>query len=161
MTRPGADPVGVRTDSRRGQHMPSIYSRIIAGEIPGRFVWRDDRAVAIVDIRPLNRGHCLVIPIEEIDHWIDLPADLAAHLFTVAGHIGRAQQAVFGPKRVGLMIAGFEVPHTHLHVVPMEGMRHLDFAQADTGADPADLDAVAEALRAELRRAGHGDHVPA
>jgi histidine triad (HIT) family protein len=134
---------------------PSIYSRIIAGEIPGRFIWRDDRAVAIVDIRPLNRGHCLVIPVEQVDHWIDLPEDLAAHLMGVAGAVGRAQQEVFSPARIGLMIAGFEVPHTHLHVVPMGGMRHLDFGQADPDPDPGDLDEVATLLRSALRSHGH------
>jgi histidine triad (HIT) family protein len=139
---------------------PSIYTRIIAGEIPGRFVWRDDRAVAIVDIRPLHRGHCLVIPIEQIDHWIDVPEDLAAHLMTVARAIGRALQEAFSPLRVGLMIAGFEVPHTHLHVVPVEGMQHLDFGQADTAANAEDLDRVAATVRTTLRTHGHGASVP-
>ena len=139
---------------------PSIYTRIIAGEIPGRFVWRDDRAVAIVDIRPLNRGHCLVIPVEQIDHWLDLPAELASHLTLVAQAVGRAVQEAFSPLRVGLMIAGFEVPHTHLHVVPVGSMHHLDFAQADTAPDPADLDTVAATLRATLRDHGHGTNVP-
>ena len=130
--------------------MPSSFTRIIDGEIPGRIVWRDEVCVAMVDIRPLNRGHVLVIPLLEVDQWTDLPAGVAAHCTTVAHAVGRAQKDAFSPTRIGLMVAGFEVPHTHLHVVPIDHMGHLDFAQADGDADPADLDAVADALRAAL-----------
>jgi histidine triad (HIT) family protein len=135
--------------------MPSIFTRIIDSEIPGRLVWRDDVCVAMVDIRPLNRGHTLVIPIAEVDRWTDLPVDVAAHCMAVAHAIGGAAQEAFSPARIGLMIAGFEVPHTHLHVVPMEHMGHLDFGSADANADAGDLDAVADALRVALRAAGH------
>ncbi|MDP6976961.1 MAG: HIT family protein [Acidimicrobiales bacterium] len=135
--------------------MPTIFTRIIEGEIPGRIVWRDHVCVAMVDIRPLNRGHVLVIPVAEVDRWTDLSAEVAAHCTEVAHAVGNAQQAAFSPARVGLMVAGFEVPHTHLHVVPIDHMGHLDFAQADTDADPDDLDAVADILREALRAAGH------
>ena len=135
--------------------MSSIFTRIINGEIPGRIVWRDMVCVAMVDIRPLNRGHVLVIPIEEVDRWTDLSADTASHCMTVARTIGRAQQELFAPLRVGLMIAGFEVPHAHLHVVPIDAMDHLNFANANPDPDPDDLDRVAELLRQALRRAGH------
>lgn len=140
--------------------MASIFTRILRGELPGRFVWSDDRAVAMVDIRPLRPGHVLVIPRDEVDHWVDLEPDLAAHLTTVAGHVGRAQRAVVPCRRIGLLVAGFEVPHTHLHVIPVETMADFDFARADTNPDPAHLDAVAEQIRGELRRQGHGQHVP-
>jgi diadenosine tetraphosphate (Ap4A) HIT family hydrolase len=140
--------------------MASIFTRIIDGELPGRFVWRDDRAVAMVDIRPLHPGHVLVIPRQEVDQWVDLEPDLAAHLMTVAGHVGRAQRRVVPCQRVGLMIAGFEVPHAHLHVIPVDSMGDFDFARADTAADPADLDAMADRLRRELRDQGHGSDVP-
>ncbi len=135
--------------------MPSIFTRIIDGEIPGRIVWRDDACVAMVDIRPLNRGHVLVIPLAEVDQWTDLPAEVAAHCTEVAHAVGRAQKAAFSPTRIGLMVAGFEVPHTHLHVVPIDHMGHLDFANADAHADPDDLDAVADALRDALAADGH------
>ena len=133
--------------------MASIFTRIIAGEIPARMVWSDDVCVAFLDVRPLNRGHVLVVPRAEIDHWVDLDPDVVAHLTRVAQRVAAAQQRVLSPGRVGLMIAGFEVPHVHLHVVPMEGMEHLDFAQADPGPDPDDLDELAERLQAELGRA--------
>ena len=140
--------------------MASIFSRIIAGDIPGRFVWRDDTCVVMVDIRPLARGHVMVIPIEEVDHWVDLSPAVVGHLMGVAHTVAAAQMAVFAPPRVGLMIAGFEVPHTHLHVGPMGSVAELDFRNADAHATPEALDEVCELLRAELRRAGHADHVP-
>jgi histidine triad (HIT) family protein len=130
--------------------MPSIFTRIIQGEIPGRILHEDDRSFAMLDIRPLHPGHALVIPKEEIDQWTDLPADLAAHLMEVAHRLGRAQKAVVTCERVGLMIAGFEVPHTHVHVVPMQSMANLDFRNADVSPKADELDAMAELLRAEL-----------
>ncbi len=139
--------------------MASIFTRIITGGIPGRIIWRDPTCIAMVDIRPLNRGHVLVIPIAEVDRWTDLPVQTAAHCTMVAHAVGRAQMASFAPERIGLMIAGFEVPHTHLHVVPLDHMGHLDFSQADADADPSDLDDVAEALRGALRSAGHPEVV--
>lgn len=140
--------------------MASIFSRIIAGDIPGRLVWNDDSCVVMVDIRPLHPGHCLVIPKEEVDQWTDLPVELASHLMTVAHTIGRAQRVAFPSDRIGLMIAGFEVPHTHLHVVPIDSMLELDFRNADPSVDAATLDEVADTLRAQLRADGHGANVP-
>ncbi len=135
--------------------MPSIFTRIIQGELPGRFVWRDERAVAFLTIAPLRPGHTLVVPVEEIDHWLDCDPDLTSHLTAVAQSIGKAVQEAFAPTKVGLMIAGLEVPHVHLHVVPIDGLHDLDFARADQSPDPAAMDAAAEKLRAALRAAGH------
>ena len=129
--------------------MASVFTRIITGEIPGRFVWRDDRCVAFLTIEPLNPGHTLVVPIEEIDHWIDMPADLAGHVFSVAQRIGRAVHAAFTPARMGLIIAGMEVPHAHVHVVPINRESDLHFGNARS-APPEELDAAADKIRAEL-----------
>ena len=131
----------------------------MAGEIPGRIIWSDDVCLAMVDIRPLHPGHTLVIPRQEVDQWIDLDPATVQHLMAVAQHIGMAQRLTIPCRRIGLMIAGFEVPHTHLHVVPMSSMANLDFANADANASAADLDAVAERLRQALRDKGH-DYVP-
>jgi diadenosine tetraphosphate (Ap4A) HIT family hydrolase len=130
--------------------MATVFTRIIDGELPGSFVWRDDRAVGLMSINPLATGHVLVVPIAEVDHWIDLDPQLAAHLVEVARIIGRAQAAAFGCRRVGLIIAGYEVPHTHLHVIPTNSMSQLNFANAAAGVDPADLEAAADAIRAQL-----------
>ena len=137
--------------------MASIFTRIIDGEIPGRIIWRDAVCVAMIDIRPLNRGHVLVIPATEIDQWTDLSTEVIAHCTRVAHAVGQAQMAVLSPARIGLMIAGFEVPHTHLHVVPLDNMGHLDFAQADLDPDPDDLNDVAALLRDALRARGHSE----
>jgi len=130
--------------------MTTIFSRIIAGEIPGTFVHRDDRCVAFMSINPLARGHALVVPIDEVDHWIDAPADLVAHLFGVTHRIGRAQQRAFDCARVGVIIAGYEVPHAHIHVIPTEHMGQLSFENAAASVDPQDLESAAAAIRAAL-----------
>ena len=137
--------------------MPSIFTKIIRGELPGRFVWRDDRVVAFLTIEPLRPGHTLVVPIQEVDHWIDLDPDLAAHCFRVAQAIGRAQQRAFRPRRIGLALVGIEVPHVHLHTVPIDAIADLDFSRADRKPRPEDLDAAAAKLRAELRALGHAE----
>lgn len=130
--------------------MASIFTRIIAGDIPGRFVWTDDVCVAFLDVRPLARGHVLVVPRVEVDQWTDLDADTVAHLTSVAHRIGQAQKALLSPARIGMMIAGFEVPHVHVHVVPMNTMGDLDFSQADTNPDQSDLDTLRDQLATAL-----------
>lgn len=134
--------------------MPTIFTRIIAGELPGRFVWRDDRAVGFLSINPMKPGHTLVVPREEVDHWIDLDPDLLAHLWRVAQWIGKAQQVVFTPRRIGVLVVGDEVPHVHIHVVPIDNAGELSFARADPSPAPEALDDAAERLRAQLRDVG-------
>jgi len=129
--------------------MTSIFTKIINKEIPGRIIWEDSMCIAMVDIRPLNRGHVLVVPREEVDKWHELDTESISHLMTIAHMVAKAQQLIFKPARIGLMIAGFEVPHTHIHCVPIEDMSHLDFTQAEMG-DPEDLDEVADLLRDKL-----------
>jgi len=134
--------------------MPTVFTRIIDGDIPGTFVWRDDECVSFLSVNPVNPGHALIVPRAEVDHWLDLEPPLAAHLMTVAQTIGRAVQRAFSPLRVGLLIAGLEVPHTHLHVMPIhagESDLHLDRAGAAT---PEELATNAEKIRAALRDAG-------
>jgi histidine triad (HIT) family protein len=135
--------------------VPSLFTKIIRGEVPGRFVWRDEHAVGFLTIAPLRPGHTLVVPIQEIDHWLDVPPELMQHLTLVAQKIGQAVQRTFRPEKVGLMIAGLEVRHVHLHLVPIHSLGDLDFAKADTKASPEALDAAAEKLRGALRAAGH------
>lgn len=130
--------------------MASIFTRIIQGEIPGRIVWSDEQCIAMLDIRPLHPGHCLVIPRAEIDHWIDLDPALSVHLMRVAQIIGTAQKSVVPCERIGLLVAGFEVPHTHLHVIPLQGMQNLDFRNVDTSPRADRLDEMADRLRAAL-----------
>ncbi|MGA0237345.1 MAG: HIT family protein [Acidimicrobiales bacterium] len=126
--------------------MPTIFTRIIDGEIPGRFVYSDDVCVAFMDVRPLAPGHVLVVPRAEVDQWTDLETDTVAHLMTVAHRVGQAQRDVLSPARIGLMIAGFEVPHVHVHVVPMNDMADLDFRQADPAPDQVEVERIHAAL---------------
>jgi histidine triad (HIT) family protein len=138
--------------------MPSIFTRIIEGELPGTFVWRDPECVAFLSINPMHPGHTLVVPRVEVDHWIDLEPTLAGHLFQIAQLIGRAQQEALSPRRIGVIIAGDEVPHVHLHVVPFDSVRELSFANADSDPPPGSLDRAAAAIRAALIELG-AEHV--
>ena len=131
--------------------MPTIFTRIINGEIPGTFVHRDELCVAFMSINPLARGHALVVPIEEVDHWIDASPELSAHLFEVSHRIGVAQRIAFPEsERIGLIIAGYEVPHAHIHVIPTSSMHELSFANAAASVDRDDMEAAAAAIRAAL-----------
>ena len=135
--------------------MPSIFTRIIAGDLPGTFAWSDDDVVAFLSIAPLVPGHTLVVPRQEIDQWTDLPAQLLAHCFDVAQTIGQAVVKAFGAPRAGVVVAGFEVPHTHIHVFPAWDMGDFDFGGARQVAG-ADLAEPAERIRNVLRDMGHG-----
>ena len=135
--------------------MPSVFTRIIDGELPGRFVWRDDEVVAFLSINPITRGHTLVVPRVEVDHWLDLDPELWTRVGEVTREVGRAIQTAFGPPRVGTMIAGFEVPHVHVHVLALQQLSDLDFANAATDPDAGEMDAAAESIRVALRAAGH------
>jgi histidine triad (HIT) family protein len=129
--------------------MASVFTLIMDGTIPGHFVWRDDICVAIMTIQPIRAGHVLVIPREEIDHWNDVPADVAAHLMQISQKIANALKKAFPSQRVGLMIAGLEVPHTHLHIVPIDSMNDLSFSFAKNAAAD-DLAQAAEKIRTAL-----------
>jgi len=137
--------------------MATLFTRIIQGELPGRFVWRDPRAVAFLTIAPLQPGHTLVVPIQEVDHWLDLEPELCAHLMGVAYKIGKGVQRAFQPVKVALMIAGLEVPHTHLHLVPIWKLQDMNFANADAHPSPESLDRAAEQLRQALRELGYSE----
>lgn len=130
--------------------MTSIFTSIIAGDVPGRFVYADDRAVAFLTIAPIQPGHVLVVPRDEVDHWVDLQPELAGHLMSVSHLIGRALDREFGRARVGLIIAGLEVPHTHLHLVPFDTEDQLSFSRADSSVPAAELDTIADRIRAAL-----------
>jgi histidine triad (HIT) family protein len=134
--------------------VPTIFTRIINGEIPGTFVWRDDTAVAFLSINPMRPGHTLVVPRVEVDHWVDLDTTVAQHVMEVAQAVGRAQRAAFSPRRIGLLVVGDEVPHAHVHVVPIDLAFDLDFAKAAAAIDPSELEANAELIRTQLRAAG-------
>lgn len=123
--------------------MTTLFSRIIAGEIPGTFVHRDDLAVVFLTINPITDGHSLVVPRDEVDQWTDLDPVVSTHLFDLAARVGNAQKRAFGCERIGLIIAGYEVPHCHLHVIPTNSLADLSFANAAATVERADLEANA------------------
>jgi histidine triad (HIT) family protein len=137
--------------------MATVFTQIIEGRLPARFVWQDDRCVVFLTNRPLRPGHSLVVPRQEVDHWIDVEPSLLCHLTEVAQAIGKAQMAAFRPARIGMVLAGLEVPHCHFHVVPIRGMRDLDFANQDPDPAAEMMDGAAEAIRRELRRLGYSE----
>lgn len=139
--------------------MTSVFTRIIQGELPARFVWQDERCVAFLSTGPLAPGHTLVVPREEVDQWVDADPELMAHLTRVAQRIGRAQVEAFGSQRAGLMVAGYEIAHLHLHVWPSNSMADYDMARVDNSPEQRHLDDAATRLRAALRAAG-GAGVP-
>ena len=135
--------------------MSTIFTMIIEGKLPARFVWKDESCVVFLSIRPLRPGHVLVVPRAEVDHWLDLDAGLLAHLAETAQAIGKAQMVGFNPERIGVMLAGLEVPHCHFHVVPIRGLHDLDFGNQDPDPDTALMDDAAETIRRELRKLGY------
>jgi histidine triad (HIT) family protein len=134
--------------------MATIFTRIIDGEIPGTFIWRDPECVAFMSINPIRSGHVLVVPRDEVDHWLDCPPHLLAHLFEVARQIGEGIEQVFRPERIGLIVAGLEVPHLHIHVIPIDSEGDLSFANAATGVEREELEEAAGSIRYVLTAAG-------
>ena len=136
--------------------MASIFTRILNREIPGHFVWRDETCFSIMTIQPIREGHVMVIPNQEVDHWDDVPADTAAHLIQVSQIIAKAIKQVITCKRIGVSVVGLEVPHTHIHLIPIDHMGDMDFARAR--AVPAEqLAATADQIRTVLIKQGRSE----
>ena len=132
--------------------MSSVFTKIIEGELPARFVYRDEKCVAFLSIEPLRYGHTLVVPVEEVDKWTDLDSETWAHLNEIALEIGGAIKTAFDTPRTGYIIAGFDVPHTHIHLFPTEKMDDYDFAKAFAAdaTGPAAMDGAAARIRQHL-----------
>lgn len=132
--------------------MSTVFSKVINGDLPGRFVYRSSDVVAFLSIEPLTYGHVLVVPVEEVDKWTDMAPELWARVNAVAYEIGNAVIGAFDAPRAGNVIAGFEVPHAHIHVFPARSMDDFNFANvipADQ-TDEAAMDEAAQKLRAAL-----------
>ena len=140
--------------------MSTLFTKLLIGDIPGRFVWREDDVAAFLTTGPLADGHTLVVPAEEVDRWTDASPETLARVMEVARRIGAVQVDIFGSRRAGLIVAGYEINHLHVHVWPSNSMADFDFASADQNPDPDVLDANADKLREGLRAAGYGEFVP-
>ena len=133
--------------------MSTVFTKIINGDLPGRFVYRDDKVVAFLTIEPIAPGHTLVVPIEEVDKWTDASPELWVHLNEVAQKVGQAVVTAFDAPRAGYLIAGFEVPHAHIHVFPANDMSGytLSTAMRHDETDAEKMDAAAETIREGLK----------
>lgn len=122
--------------------MTSVFSKIISGEFPARFVYRDDHVVSFLTINPVVPGHVLVVPVKEVEHWIDLDDDLLNKLMGVSKKIATAISNSFDCEKVAANIVGLEVPHVHVHLMPIKVLEDVDFSRADPSPSPELLDAV-------------------
>lgn len=129
--------------------MSTVFTKIIDGDLPGRFVYRSDSVVAFLSIEPLAYGHTLVVPVKEIDRWTDLPQEIWGNVNEASQFIGDAIREAFGAPRCGYIIAGFDVPHTHVHLFPTDKMADYNFANAlaADATDPAKMDDAAARIR--------------
>ncbi|AUH67997.1 MULTISPECIES: HIT family protein [Gordonia] len=140
--------------------MPSVFTHIINGDLPGRFVWKDGVSVGFMTIAPVTPGHVLVVPRKEIDHWEQIDTPTFTHMTDVSQKIGRAVKDAFDAPRMGMLIAGLEVPHLHIHVFPAHSLESFDLTKADQNPSPESLDDAAERIRVSLRALGYGENVP-
>jgi len=130
--------------------MSTVFTKIINGEIPGRFVYEDDDVVAFLTIAPITQGHTLVVPRAEIDQWQDVDAPEFNRVMAVSQLIGKAVCKAFDVERAGLIIAGLEVPHLHVHVFPARNLSDFGFANADQNPSAESLDEAQSKIKAAL-----------
>jgi histidine triad (HIT) family protein len=129
--------------------LATIFTQIINGDIPAEKLVEDDRFLAFLDIRPIRPGHTLVVPKHEVDYLFDLDDATLGGLLPFARQLARPIERATGCTRVGVMVAGLEVPHCHVHLVPMDSVYDLDFGKASE-ASGDELAAIAAKIRAEL-----------
>jgi len=130
--------------------MASVFTMIINRQIPGRFVYEDDEVVAFLTIEPMTPGHTLVVPRAEIDNWQNVSTVVFNRVMAVAQRIGQAVCKAFDTERSGLIIAGLEVPHLHVHVFPARDLADFGFANVDRNPSPESLDEAQAKIKAAL-----------
>lgn len=129
--------------------MASLFTKIINRELPAHILAEDDNYLAFLDIRPIKTGHSLVIPKLEVDRFFDLPDDILSHMMPFSKKISQALEAVIPCNRVGVIVAGLEVPHAHLHLVPFDGIDELSFSYAKPASDDT-LSKLAVKIKKEI-----------
>jgi len=134
--------------------MTTVFTKIIDGELPGRFVYSDDEMVAFLTIAPVTQGHTLVVPRAEIDQWQDLEPEVFNRIMGVSQRIGKAVRMAFDTPRAGLLIAGLEVPHLHIHVFPAYSLSDFNIAGADPNPSTESLDEAQAKIKAALAELG-------
>ena len=127
--------------------MPSIFSRIVAGEIPCHKVAENDRFLAFLDIQPLAKGHTLVIPKMEVDKYFDLPDDILRDINVFARDVALQIERAIPCERVGVAVIGLEVPHAHVHLIPLNGVADINFERPKLQVTQDELAATAAQIR--------------
>lgn len=130
--------------------MSTVFTKIINGELPGRFVYEDDDVVAFLTIEPMTQGHTLVVPRAEIDQWQNVDGAAFSQVMRVAQRIGQGVCRAFGTERAGVIIAGLEVPHLHVHVFPTQSLGDFGFANVDRSPSPESLDEAQAKIKTAL-----------
>jgi diadenosine tetraphosphate (Ap4A) HIT family hydrolase len=130
--------------------MSTVFTKIINGELPGRFVYQDDAIVAFLTIAPMTQGHTLVVPRAEIDQWQDIDPAEFGRVMEVSQLVGKAVVKAFDAQRAGVIIAGLEVPHLHVHVFPAYNLTDFGFANVDNNPSPQSLDEAQTKIKEAL-----------
>ena len=130
--------------------MSTIFTKIINREIPGHILAEDDRVIAILDINPLVKGHALVIPKKEVDYIFDLDDRTLADLMLFARKVGKGIEEVISCERIGISVIGLEVPHTHVHLIPMNSMNDVNFSRPKLNPAQEELAEIAAAIREKI-----------
>lgn len=130
--------------------MASIFTKIINREIPGYIVAEDDRFIAFLDVMPLVEGHTLIVPKTEVDYIFDLDETTLAELILFAKKVAVGLKKAIPCKRIGVAVIGLEVPHTHIHLVPMNTMGDINFTKPKLSVEAGQMKAIAEKIKAAL-----------
>lgn len=126
--------------------MASIFSRIIAGELPAHIVAENDQFMAFLDIMPLQKGHVLVIPKTEVDFIFDIEDELLAEMMVFAKSVANKIKKVIPCKRIGVAVIGLEVPHAHIHLIPINAMNDMNFANEKLSLSSEELEQIAQSI---------------
>lgn len=127
--------------------MASIFTKIVRGEIPSHKILEDEKFLAFLDVNPLRAGHTLVIPKKEVDYFFDLPDDLLSEIMVFAREVARKIEAVIPCERIGVTVIGLEVPHTHVHLIPINSVTDMNFAKPKLDIPNEEMAALAEKIR--------------
>lgn len=132
------------------QEMASIFSKIVSGEIPSYKVYEDDKFLAFLDIFPLRKGHTLVIPKQEVDYIFDLDNQTLSDLHLVSKKVAKAIEKVIPCNRIGVSVVGLEVPHAHIHLIPIDGVYDMDFSKEKLQLTKEEFSKIAAEIEAAI-----------
>ncbi len=130
--------------------MASVFSRIISGEIPCYKIAEDDRFFAFLDISPLAKGHTLVVPKQEVDYIFDIEDEQHKELWSFAKKVAKALKHAVPCKRIGIAVIGLEVPHAHIHLIPMNKVSDMNFASPKLSFPASEMEETAQKIRSQF-----------